>query len=34
MRQEIEFNGEPKHFSLPGNIEITSVSIDYRKKSG
>jgi thiamine biosynthesis lipoprotein ApbE len=34
MRQEIDFNGEPKHFNLPGNIEIASVTIDYRKKSG
>jgi hypothetical protein len=31
MRQEIDFNGEPKHFNLPGNVEIGSVSIDYRK---
>jgi thiamine biosynthesis lipoprotein ApbE len=33
MRQEIDFNGEPKQFNLPGNIEIASVSLDYRKKS-
>ncbi|HEU0185211.1 MAG TPA: DUF2271 domain-containing protein, partial [Blastocatellia bacterium] len=33
MRQEIDFNGEPKHFNLPGNVEIASVSLDYRKKS-
>jgi FAD:protein FMN transferase len=33
MRQEIDFNGEPKHFNLPGNIEIASASLDYRKKS-
>ncbi|MBO0862705.1 MAG: DUF2271 domain-containing protein [Chloracidobacterium sp.] len=33
MRQEIDFNGEPKQFNLPGNIEVASVSLDYRKKS-
>jgi hypothetical protein len=33
-RQEIDFNGEPKQFNLPGNIEVASVSLDYRKKSG
>jgi len=33
MRQEIDFNGEPKHFNLPGNVEIASASLDYRKKS-
>jgi thiamine biosynthesis lipoprotein ApbE len=32
MRQEIDFNGEPKQFNLPGNIEIASASLDYRKK--
>src|SRR5262245_30594786 len=32
MRQEIDFNGEPKHFNLPGNIEFASASLDYRKK--
>jgi FAD:protein FMN transferase len=33
MRQEIDFDGEPKHFNLPGNVEIASASLDYRKKS-
>ena len=33
MRQEIDFNGEPKQFNLPGNVEIASASLDYRKKS-
>jgi thiamine biosynthesis lipoprotein ApbE len=33
MRQEIDFNGEPKQFNLPGNVEIVSASLDYRKKS-
>jgi FAD:protein FMN transferase len=32
MRQEIDFNGEPKHFNLSGNVEVGSVSLDYRKK--
>lgn len=31
MRQEIEWNGTPQQFSLPGNVEISSVSLDYRK---
>jgi thiamine biosynthesis lipoprotein ApbE len=33
MRQEIDFNGEPKQFNLPGNVEIGAASLDYRKKS-
>jgi thiamine biosynthesis lipoprotein ApbE len=33
MRQEIDFNGAPKQFNLPGNTEIASASLDYRKKS-
>ena len=33
MRQEIDFNGDPKQFILPGNVEIVSASLDYRKKS-
>ena len=32
MRQEVECNNTPQQFSLPGNIEISSASIDYRKK--
>jgi hypothetical protein len=31
MRQEVEFDGKPKQFQLPGNQEISSASIDYRK---
>jgi thiamine biosynthesis lipoprotein ApbE len=31
MRQEIEFDGKPKQFQLPGNQEISSATIDYRK---
>jgi hypothetical protein len=33
MRQEIDFDGAPKQFNLPGNTEIASASLDYRKKS-
>ena len=31
MRQEVEFDGKPKQFQLPGNQEIASATIDYRK---
>jgi thiamine biosynthesis lipoprotein len=31
MRQEVEWNGAPQQFSLPGNVEISSASLDYRK---
>jgi thiamine biosynthesis lipoprotein ApbE len=31
MRQEVEFDGQPKQFQLPGNQEIASATIDYRK---
>jgi thiamine biosynthesis lipoprotein len=31
MRQEIDFNGSPKQFQLPGGVEITSASLDYHK---
>jgi len=34
MRQEIEWNEMPKQFTLAGNIEIASASLDYRKKTG
>jgi len=30
MRQEIDFNGKPQQFQIPGNQEISSASIDYR----
>ena len=33
MRQEMDFNGEPKQVNLPGNIEIATATLDYRKKS-
>jgi FAD:protein FMN transferase len=31
MRQEIDFDGNPKQFQIPGNQEISSATIDYRK---
>jgi thiamine biosynthesis lipoprotein ApbE len=31
MRQEVEFDGNRKQFQLPGNQEISSATIDYRK---
>lgn len=31
MRQEVEFDGQPKQFQLPGNQEISSATIEYRK---
>ena len=31
MRQEIDFNGKPQQFQVPGNQEISSATIDYRK---
>jgi FAD:protein FMN transferase len=31
MRQEIDFGGAPEHFTIPGNQEIASATIDYRK---
>jgi FAD:protein FMN transferase len=31
MRQEVEFDGKPQQFQLPGNQEISSATIDYRK---
>jgi thiamine biosynthesis lipoprotein ApbE len=33
MRQEIEFDDTPKVINLTGNIEISSASLDYRKKT-
>jgi hypothetical protein len=32
MRQEIDWNEAPKAIDLAGNIEISSASLDYRKK--
>jgi len=31
MRQEVDFDGKPKQFQLPGNQEISSATIDYHK---
>lgn len=31
MRQVLELDGKPKQFPLPGNQEISSATIDYRK---
>jgi FAD:protein FMN transferase len=31
MHQEIDFNGSPKQFQLPGGVEIASASLDYHK---
>jgi thiamine biosynthesis lipoprotein ApbE len=33
MRQELDWNDQPKSFTLPGNVEISSASLDYRKKA-
>ena len=31
MHQEMDFNGTPKQFQLPGGVEIASASVDYHK---
>jgi thiamine biosynthesis lipoprotein len=31
LHQEIDFNGSPKQFQLPGGVEIASASLDYHK---
>ncbi len=31
MRQEVEFNGKPRQFQLPGNTEVAAAALDYRK---
>lgn len=31
IKQEVEWNGKPKHLDLSGGIEITSASLDYHK---
>jgi thiamine biosynthesis lipoprotein len=31
MHQEIDFNGSPKQFRLPGDVEIASTTLDYHK---
>jgi len=33
MRQELDWNDQPQSLTLPGNIEISAASLDYRKKS-
>ncbi len=33
IRQEMDFSGVPKQINLPGNVEITSASLDYRKRT-
>jgi thiamine biosynthesis lipoprotein ApbE len=33
MHQEMDFNGTPKQFQLPGDVEIASASLDYHKTS-
>jgi hypothetical protein len=33
MRQEVDFNGAARQFNLPGNAEIASASLEYRKRS-
>jgi thiamine biosynthesis lipoprotein len=33
MRQELVWNDTPKQISLPGNVEIASASLEYRKKT-
>jgi hypothetical protein len=33
IHQEVDFNGTPQHFNLPGNTELSSASLDYRKSS-
>ncbi|HXB92014.1 MAG TPA: DUF2271 domain-containing protein [Puia sp.] len=34
IRQELDWNSTPQLINLPGNIEIASASLDYRKKAG
>ena len=34
MRQELNCNDQPQLINLPGNTEIATASLDYRKKSG
>jgi hypothetical protein len=31
MRQEVELDGKPQQFQIPGNQEISSATVDYRK---
>jgi hypothetical protein len=31
MHQEMDFNGSPRQFQLPGDVEIASATLDYHK---
>lgn len=31
MKQEINCKKKPEHFDIPGNIEVTAASVDYKK---
>jgi hypothetical protein len=33
MRQQMVFDQTPRKIDLPGNVEIASASLDYRKRS-
>ncbi len=33
QRQEIDFRGAAQQFNLPGNAEVSTASLDYRKKT-
>jgi thiamine biosynthesis lipoprotein len=33
MRQDLNWNDTPQAMTIPGNVEIASASLDYRKKT-
>jgi hypothetical protein len=33
MRQEMDFSGTPQKIELKDNVEISSASLDYRRKT-
>jgi hypothetical protein len=33
IHQEMDFSGTPQQVKLPGNTELSSASLDYRKSS-
>jgi hypothetical protein len=33
MRHELDWNNTPQQINLPGNVEVASASLDYRKKT-
>jgi hypothetical protein len=33
IRHEMDFSGAPKQINLPGNTELSSASLDYRKSN-